>query len=229
MKPYFQNELTTIYNCPFQSILPSINDGFLVFDPPYNIGFRYDIYQDNLSDESYIKMLCEFQRFSKIAIIQYPEEMQRLVVPALGSPDHCSVWCYNSQLPRRFRLINWYGIIPDYSRIKQPYKNPTDKRVANRILNGSNGTSLYEWWDDIQIVKNVSEEKNIHPCPIPEALMKRIIILGADLEDLIIDPFAGGLTTLKAAYDLGYQSIGMELSENYIKDGLSRLWQLKLL
>lgn len=225
VSPYYQNQQVTVYNCDFRKILPSINDGFFVFDPPYNIGFKYDLYQDNLPDEDYIEMLRQFHRFSKVVIIQYPEEMQRLVVPALGAPDHCSVWCYNSNTSRRFRLINWYGLTPDYSRIKQPYKNPTDRRVAELIANGNEGTDLYEWWTDIQIVKNVSPEKTGHPCPIPEALIKRIITLGADPEDVIIDPFAGSLTTLKVAQDLGYRAIGMEISEAYIKDGLYRLSQ----
>lgn len=223
--PYYQNQQVAVYNCDFKRILPSINDGFFIFDPPYNIGFKYDVYQDNLPDEDYIEMLSEFQRFSKVVVIQYPEEMQRLVVPALGPPDHCSVWCYNSNTSRRFRLINWYGLTPDYSRIKQPYKNPTDRRVAELIANGNKGADLYEWWDDIQIVKNVSPEKTTHPCPIPEALIKRIITLGADPGDVIIDPFAGSLTTLKAAQDLGYRAIGMELSESYIENGLNRLSQ----
>lgn len=223
--PYYQNQQVTVYNCHFGKVLPSINDGLFIFDPPYNIGFEYDVYQDNLPDEVYIEMLSRFRRFSKVVVIQYPEEMQRLVVPALGVPDHCSAWCYNSNTSRRFRLINWYGVTPDYSRIKQPYKNPTDRRVAELIANGNEGTDLYEWWTDIQIVKNVSLEKTKHPCPVPEALIKRIITLGADPEDVIIDPFAGSLTTLKAAQDLGYRAIGMEISESYIEDGLHRLKQ----
>lgn len=228
MTPYYQNGQVTVYNCDFRLALPSVNDGFFIFDPPYNIGFKYDLYHDNLADEEYIEMLAEFQRFSKVVVIQYPEEMQRLVVPALGPPDHSGVWCYNSNTSRRFRLINWYGVTPDYSRIKQPYKNPTDRRVAQLIANGNMGTDLYEWWDDIQLVKNVSLEKTTHPCPVPETLIKRIITLGADWGDVIIDPFAGSLTTLKAAKDLGYRAIGMELSENYILEGLQRLSQIEM-
>lgn len=229
VSPFYQNQQVTVYNCDFRKVLPSINDGFFIFDPPYNIGFKYDIYSDNLPDEAYIEMLCEFKRFGKVVVIQYPEEMQRLVVPALGAPDHSSVWCYNSNTSRRFRLINWYGLAPDYSRIKQPYKNPTDRRVAQLIANGNAGTDLYEWWDDIQIVKNVSPEKTGHPCPIPEALIKRIITLGADPQDVIIDPFAGSLTTLKAAQDLGHRAIGMELSGAYIEEGIPRLSQFNYL
>jgi len=226
MKPYYQHNGITVYHSDFRNIIDALPVGGLVItDPPYNIGFNYDIYGDNLPDHEYIEMLCELQRFEKVVIIHYPEEMQRFVVPAMGPPDHSGVWCYNLNTPRRFRLINYYGCLPDYSRIKQPYKNLDDKRIKNMVANGSDGTSLYEWWDDIQIVKNVSDEKAGHPCPIPERLAKRIITLTANSGDVIIDPFAGGLTVAKAAIDLGYRFIGTELSKAYIRDGINRLAQ----
>jgi len=75
----------------------------------------------------------------------------------------------------------------------------------------------------------VSEEKGTHPCPVPEKLIKRIITLTALPGDTIIDPFAGSLTTLKAAQDLGYQSIGCELSAAYIQEGIDRLSQMPML
>jgi DNA modification methylase len=223
--PFWQDDNLTVYNGNFRNLIETLPDGFIVTDPPYNIGFKYDTYQDHLSDAEYIETISSLKRFKKIAIIQYPEEMQRLIVPALGPPDHTSVWCYNSNTNRRFRLINWYGVIPDYSRIKQPYKNPTDRRVRQLIAEGNTGASLYEWWDDIQIVKNVSIEKGNHPCPVPERLMKRIITLGAEREEIILDPFAGELTTLKAAKELGFKAIGVELSKSYILGGLERLRQ----
>lgn len=224
-QPFWKDDQIAVYNGDFRSLIENLPDGFIVTDPPYNIGFKYDTYQDNLSDSDYIEMISALRRFKKIAIIQYPEEMQRLIVPALGPPDHTSVWCYNSNTSRRFRLINWYGVIPDYSRIKQPYKNPTDRRVRQLIAEGNTGASLYEWWDDIQIVKNVSPEKGNHPCPVPERLIKRIITLGAEPGEVILDPFAGELTTLKAAKDLGHRAIGIELSKSYILGGLERLRQ----
>lgn len=227
MNPYYQTSRVAIYNNDFRELIPFSNDPFFVFDPPYNIGFDYDVYSDSMPDNEYIEMLSLFQN-CRVAIIQYPEEMQRLIVPALGPPDHSSVWCYNSNTSRRFRLINWYNVIPDYSRIKQSYKNPTDKRVSQLIKSGGNGTSLYEWWDDIQLVKNVSKQKGNHPCPIPYKLAHRIITLAANPGDTIIDPFAGSLTTIRAARDLGYMAIGCELSKSYIDDGLKLLGQLAI-
>ena len=96
-----------------------------------------------------------------------------LIYPALGKPDEVLAWCYNSNISRAFRLINIYNAKPDYNMIRQPYKNPDDKRVKNLIKHGSTGTGMYDWFADIQLEKNVSKGKNSHPCEIPVALTER--------------------------------------------------------
>lgn len=225
--PYYQSSTVTAYHCRFQEIVSELPSSLLVVsDPPYNIGFKgYDEYSDTMPDEEYIEMLAELQKFERVILCDYPIETMKYIVPALGVPDHVGTWCYNSNAPGRFRLISYYGCKPDYSRILQPYKNMDDKRIKEAIANGSKGTPIYEWWTDIQQVKNVSEEKTNHPCPVPEALQGRIITLCANEGDVIFDPFGGSLTTSKAAQDLGFKSITCELSENYLREGIGRLAQ----
>lgn len=226
MKPYYQSSTVTAYHCRFQEIVSELPSSLLVVsDPPYNIGFKYDQHKDNMPDEEYIEMLAELQKFERVILCDYPIETMKYIVPALGVPDHVGAWCYNSNAPGRFRLISYYGCKPDYSRILQPYKNMDDKRIKEAIANGSKGTPIYEWWTDIQQVKNVSEEKTNHPCPVPEALQGRIITLCANEGDVIFDPFGGSLTTSKAAQDLGFKSIACELSESYLREGIGRLAQ----
>ena len=201
----------------------------VVLEPPYNIGFQgYDIWPDNLSDDEYIEMLCEFQRFERIISIDYPEETQKYINAALGSPTHSGVWCYNANTPRRFRLINYYGCKPDYSRIKQPYKNLADKRVRELLASGRQGSDLYEWWADIQQVKNVSDEKTAHPCQVPIALIERILILTTDEGDTVLDPFMGSGTTAEACYNLKRHCIGFEISPYYLSIQQNRIEKAQL-
>jgi DNA modification methylase len=229
--PYFKSQTTAVYQGDFREYLKAPTKKMVaITDPPYNIGFSgYDVHNDNMPDDDYIEMLCELQKFRRVVIIQYPVETMRWVVPALGVPDAVASWNYNANIPNRFRLVNFYGCKPDYSRIKVPYKNLNDSRIRELIKNGSAGTNLYEWWDDIQLVKNVSDEKGHHPCPIPEKLAKRIITLVCNPGDVVVDPFAGSLTVLKSARDLGFKSIGCEKSESYIQEGLARLQSTPLL
>ncbi len=112
-------------------------------------------------------------------------------------------------------MISWWGCKPDFSRIRQPYKNPNDKRIKARIAAGHTGAKLYDWWE-IQQVKNVSKEKTAHPCQIPEELIRKIILITANPGQVIIDTFAGSGTTNKVARDLGYETIGYEIDENYM-------------
>jgi site-specific DNA-methyltransferase (adenine-specific) len=194
-------------------------------DPPYNIGFsKYAEYEDNLSDEDYIELLSELQQLP-CAIIHYPEEMMRYVVPALGIPNEVLAWCYNSNIGRQFRLINLYNVKADYSRVLMPYKNPKDKRIRKLIESGSEGRPMYDWFSDIQLVKNVSTEKTDHPCPVPIDLMERVINLTTALNSIILDPFLGSGTTAVAAKQLGRKFIGIEISQKYADIAVQRLAQ----
>lgn len=122
-------------------------------------------------------------------------------------------WVYNSNTAKQHRLITWWNCQPDFKKIPQPYKNPTDKRIAKRISEGKTCRG-YDWWE-INQVKNVSKKDNPHPCPIPYELARRIVASTTKPGDLVCDPFAGSGTVLKAAQDLGRKAIGFELDQIY--------------
>lgn len=213
-----------LYNFDFHLMLTKAaeRNAIIVTDPPYNINFGYRSYKDNCAEHDYIKMLAEFQGFRAV-IIQYPEETIKYLGPALGTPKECWAWCYNSNINRRFRLVNFYGIEPDNSKVKQPYKNPNDRRIKALIDAGSEGTAIYDWFSDIQLVKNVSKEKTIHPCPIPESLIERIIRCVAQPGDVIWDPFMGCGTVPSVAKRLGYDFIGTEIDPIYFEVAKQRV------
>lgn len=64
-----------------------------------------------------------------------------------------------------------------------------------------------------------------HPCPYPLQLPTRCIAATTDPGDLVLDPFAGSGTTLRAAMDLGRKSIGIEKHEPYLEVIAKRLAQ----
>jgi DNA modification methylase len=213
----------------FPDIIKSLNeqhphaDICVITDPPYNINFAgYDKYADNLPDTEYIKTMKMFGGMSS-AIIQYPEEMMSLIYPALGKPDEVLAWCYNTNISRAFRLINIYNTKPDYNLVRQPYKNPNDKRIRRLIMHGSTGTTMYDWFSDIQQEKNVSKGKNSHPCQIPIALMERLIVLLTNESTIVIDPFMGAGSTGVACKNLNRRFIGIEISKRYYKMAEKRL------
>lgn len=227
LKPYYQDKWVTIYHGDCREILPAlaVKVDLVLTDPPYNIGFNYGgDFKDKLDEAGYIEIIGQF-RGSPVVISQYPEEMMRYIVPALGVPCEVLAWCYSSNINKQFRLINCYNVNIDRSKVLQPYKNIEDKRIVELIQNGSQGTPMYDWFDDIELCKNVSADKTEHPCPLPEKLVTRLLLIASKDNNVILDPFLGLGTTCYCAKKLNRYSIGIEIEEKYCEIAAKRLMQ----
>lgn len=201
--------------------LCDIPKGLTITDPPYNQGYAYNKYKDNLKEDDYIKLLSKIP--IPCVIIHYPEETINLLPKALNVKcEQVVCWVYNSNTGKQSRLISWWGCKPDFNKVRQPYKNLNDKRIKKRISEGKTGAKLYDWWE-INQIKNVSKEKTEHPCQIPEELINRIIQITANKDDVIIDVFSGSGTTNKVAFELGYNTIGYEIDNKYYEIILNRM------
>jgi DNA modification methylase len=198
-----------------------IPSGLTITDPPYNQNYHYHNYKDKLKIDEYIDLLSMIPK--PCVIIHYPEETINLLPLAMKSKcEEIVTWVYNSNTGKQSRLISWWGCKPDFRKVTQPYKNPNDKRIQKLIERGKTGSKIYDWWE-INQVKNVSKEKTIHPCQIPEEVIRRIILTTAKENELIIDPFAGSGTTLKVAKNLGFNYLGFEIDKQYIEIIKNRL------
>ena len=195
----------------------------LVTDPPFNVGYHYDGYKDNIDEEKYYQWLSDIvlSHDSPFVVIHYPESIYKLALKIGRVPEKVATWCYNSNTSKQHRDIAYFGLKPDFTKVRQPYKNPTDKRVMERIKNGSGGGRLYDWWE-INQVKNVSEEKYDHPCIMPLEVMKRVVGIIPD-DYVIVDTFMGSGTTLKACQELNRKYIGMEINPKYYNIAKDRL------
>jgi DNA modification methylase len=220
--PYYAEPGIAIYHGDAREVLPTIERGLMVTDPPYNVGYHYDEHEDSLQAEDYRRLLGDVLRMP-LVVIHYPEALVPLAQIFRRSADEIVAWVYHAHTPRKWRTVAWFGTAPDLSLMKQPYRNPTDKRIAWHIANGSDGASLPDWWL-IEQVKNVSAEKTAHPCQIPIELMTRILRV-TPTEATIIDPFCGAGSTLVAAKALGLKAVGIELSERYCQIAVERLSQ----
>jgi len=195
----------------------------IVTDPPFNVGYHYNSYKDNMKENDYYNFLNTIFNMYDIpfVVIHYSESLYKLSHYTKQIPQKVVSWVYNSNTARQHRDIAFFKIKPDFEKVRQPYKNLNDKRIQQRIENGCLGSRLYDWWE-INQVKNVSEEKTQHPCQMPLEVMENIIgILPEDY--LIFDPFSGSGTTMIACKELKRDFIGCEIDEKYYKLSLKRL------
>lgn len=185
----------------------------IVTDPPFNVGYHYNTYKDSMDDDDYYTMLGDVFQFAPFVVIHYPEEIYKIAFQVGEFPDKVVSWVYNSNTAKQHRDIAFFGVKPDFTKYGQPYKNPTDKRIMQRIADGKSAR-LYDWWE-INQVKNVSKDKTAHPCQMPVEVMKRVIAILPD-DYTIVDPFMGSGTTGVACKMLGRDFIGIDMDSTYV-------------
>ncbi len=212
----------TVFNADFRSVdLSNWNDCYFISDPPYNQNYHYSSYSDNLENNEYLKLLNGAFYGKKSVIIHYPEQSINLLpLVTLTTCTESVSWVYNSNTAKQSRLITWWNCRANFKEVGQDYKNLKDKRIIERMEAG-HMARLYDWWLE-NFVKNVSKIKsgNPHPCPIPEEIARKIILITTQPGDVIVDPFAGSGTILKVAKELGRRYIGFEIDPiyfNYMK------------
>lgn len=224
IKLYNKNSLDIFYK-----IVNKYHDKniILVSDPPFNIGYKYNNYKDNMDEDEYYEMLDFFFHDLPSVVIHYPEQLYKLAFQIGKFPERVISWVYNSNTAKQHRDIAFFDIKPDMKKVRQPYKNPNDKRIKERIERGIGGGRLYDWWN-VNQVKNVSKDKTGHPCQMPIEVMKNIIGILPD-DALIIDPFMGSGTTGVAVLEMNKEQnvnrgfIGIEMDNEYYNIAKNRI------
>lgn len=229
-------ELNRIYNIDCtegMKMLPKDQKYIVVTDPPFNVGYHYKSYSDNMPEDEYYKWLCDIIGSNPAVIVHYPESLYKYSAKSGIAPNRVVSWVYNSNTTRQHRDIAFFGVTPDFCKVKQPYKNLSDKRIIERMQNGERGGKLYDWIYCDQ-TKNVSKRAIkgvVHPCQMPVSLMKKIVaILPEDY--VIVDPFMGSGTTALACIECKRQYVGFEIDSDYYNIANERIkletMQLKL-
>jgi len=202
--------------------MKDIPDGkyIIVSDPPFNVGYHYNSYNDKMDEGDYYDMLKDvFGGFPHV-IVHYPEALYKHSFNIGVFPERVVSWVYNSNTPRQHRDIAFFGVTPDFTKCGQAYKNPTDKRIMKRIAEGKTAR-LYDWWE-INQVKNVSADKTEHPCQMTVEVLERIVKILPE-GYTIIDPFMGSGSTGIACLNTKRNFIGIEKDDKYFEISKKRI------
>ena len=206
MDPYYSDDSVTIYHGDCRDILPALTFDVIVTDPPYGIAYYPGMHPNGL----------EFE-------------------PIAGDGDNdLGSWIANHEAPRVVcGADNFAHRLPPGGTW-----SVWDKRVspaADRILgspfeliwavgHGSRKRHIYRIQHGGAVNADKANQRRVHPTQKPVTLMKRLI---ADHfpTGVIVDPFMGAGSTLRAAKDLGRRAVGIEIEERYCAAAVARLAQ----
>ena len=224
-----------------QDIIPDAGDVHSVItDPPYNIGYKYHQYKDDMESGEYFTWQSNLLTSIKpklapngnILWLNYPEAAAVMWNILLGHyhPIEWLTWVYSqhtggSPLRNGTRAWVWFANSDDpfinKEALRGEYKNPTDKRIKERISRGLKPID-YDWWM-YQQVKNVSKEKTGHPCQIPIQMVQRLVEATCPIGGTVLDFFTGSGTTAEACVRTGRGFVGAENDPEYFKIAVERI------
>ena len=214
MKPYYDDGRFVIYQADALEALQEMADDsvdLVLTDPPYNVGLDYGSFKDKLSPDAY-RDWCR----------SWFAECKRVSAgPVVLTPGMVSVPMWLADVERTHFIIAW-----------------TKQNNCSRNYLGV--TSGYQTWEpvlqfgkarktllrdsiDIPIVQQA--DTGDHPCPKPLRLWRWLLGQYLDADQLVLDPFMGSGTTLRAAKDIGCRAIGIEINPNYCEIGARRMGQ----
>lgn len=111
-------------------------------------------------------------------------------------------------------------------KVLAPYKQDGAPKDWEQTDNGKyRNTCPSNFWDDISVPYWSMAENTAHPTQKPEKLIAKLILASTNVGDLVLDPFAGSLTTSVVAKKLGRKYIGIEQNPLYCAWGEYRLEQ----
>lgn len=210
MKPYYEDKHCTIYHGDCREILPTLEPVDLVLtDPPYGIG--YNAQRLNLpNSQVFSDILGDDTEPDLSHIFKFVDKCDLVVFGANNFPR---------QLPHRGRWICWdKRVNPKADKmLGSPFELAwmNKKSGFDRIIRLMHGGVVNK---DGKFIGRV------HPTQKPTGLMSTIITWYPSA-NLILDPFMGSGTTLRAAKDLRRKAIGIELEEKYCEIAAKRLSQ----
>lgn len=247
--PYYSDGLATIYHGDCLDVLPHLPPADLIFtSPPYNLGVSAGGGFGHYADDAGLRLrggggkwtggalasgydghddamtLAEYElwqgralracwaQLSDVGAIFYNHK-PRVQASALWLP-----LAIEPDLPLR-QIIIWaraggMNFAPTHYCPTHEWIMVFAKPAWRLKSKGASG--LGDVW-------RVNQEPSEHPAPFPLGLPGRAIETVAPL--LVIDPFMGSGTTLRAAKDAGVASIGIDTSERYCEMAAKRLAQ----
>lgn len=234
MEPYYEDDQVTIYHGDMFDVLPDLSGiGAVITDPPYSSGgaFRGDRAQQtsvkyvNSTTQAYRPEFAGDNRDQRSFLAWCALWMNAARVASVpGAPIAAFIdW---RQLPVMTDAVQaggyiWRGIAV-WSK-KYGRANPAGfSSACEFVVWGTNGAAI-EGHDYPPGVFEAAPTKNReHIAQKPEEVMNWVVRMAAP-GAVVLDPFMGSGTTLRAAANIGRRAIGIEVDERYCEIAANRM------
>ena len=205
MKPYYQDEWVKIYHGDCREILPTLEKVDLVLtDFPYGNNTAYGVYDD--TEDNLILLI---------------RDTMPLII---GGASRALITCGVANIglyPKPEWILSW--ITPAGSGSGKGgfcCWQPILAYGKDPYLQAGKGRR-----PDIFIKTELSADSE-HPCSKPIDIWRMILLRGSiSTDDIILDPFLGSGTTLRACLDTNRKCIGIEIEEKYCEIAAKRCSQ----
>jgi len=215
----------------------------LIFaDPPFNIGYKYDKYNDKQEKDSYFgwteKWMAECKRVLKpdgslyVAMCdEYAADVKRIADDLDLFMRNWLIWHYTFGQQMKNKFARSHTHILYFVKNKNSFTFNADKirvisdrqKVYKDKRANPNGKTPDDVWDEYPRICGTFKERLDFPCQMPESLLARIIRASSNEGDCILDPFSGSGTTAVVANKLNRVYTGIEISEKYVKESEKRI------
>lgn len=236
MKPYYEDDLITLYHADCREGFKNFNDEeveLVITDPPYTERVHKNSRVKNMSqlDETVGK---QFAEITDTDLTEIMSELGRITQGwVVANMDYHHAVGYDTTPPPGLvmkRVGVWLK------------KNPIPQFTGDRPAQGWEAIAYMHRDDRKSVWNGGGHAGNFHmkassglghPTSKPIAMLEQFVNWFSDPEDvvmgkpadLILDPFAGSGSTLRAAKNLGRRAIGYEVDERYCEIIAKRLAQ----
>jgi len=218
-----------------ERLMNSKNADMVFTDPPFNIGYTYNSYNDNKTNEEYYKFICDslspyIQENISYYIMQRHSNifMQWKILEELKLEyKNLIIWKSPSQAQPNDRFSYMYQPILFFKKgnvIFNEYCQKRDMPEDYAGLNKGFKGKINDIWDDIKRIavgaicskETILSGKNkAHPAQMPIGLPERAILFSSNINNIIVDPFLGSGSTLIACEKTNRNCYGIEIDEKY--------------
>jgi len=237
VKPYYEdtNSGIQIFHGDALAVLATLQQqrvDAIVMDPPYASGARQEAQRNSsgamLRGERWASKPIENDQMTTPGFIWLMREVCFACKPVLKDGGSVLSFIDWRQWPNLLGALESTNLRVNQMVVwdKLSYGLGNGFRAQHElILHASKGTPTITSRSIGNVLGYRRDNNDDHPSPKPIGLMQNLIEVVTAPGDVVLDPFMGAGSTIRAAANLGRRAIGIELSEKYCEIAAKRLRQ----